>query len=122
MSNKGPSCEGCVRPDLALGVAGNSQLPLADVGTLPLELLVAGAPLGDACLELAAGDLPYVEGRRLLAGNSEIGEFRSLTVSAYASCGERTTVSASVGAQLLVEGKGLLVAPVGDADLALRLC
>ena len=97
MGSKGLPCEGCVGTDRALGVAGNSQLPFADEDNLPLEPLV-GAPLGDACLNPAAGDLPYVEGRRLLAGSSEIGEFGSLTVAAYASCGERTTVSASVGA------------------------
>ena len=35
--------------------------------------------------------------------------------------GDRTGVSTSVGAQLLEEGCGLLIAPEGDADLAFLL-
>ena len=63
VGSTGLSCEGCVGADRALGVAGISQLQFADEGNLPLELLAAGAPLGEACLELADGDLPYAEGR-----------------------------------------------------------
>ena len=90
--------EGRVGADLALGVAGISQLPFVDGGLPSAGLLAMGAPRGDARLVLADGDLPYAEGRELLAGNSEIGESTSRTVAAYAAKGERTTVSTSVGA------------------------
>ena len=63
VGNKGLSCGGRVGADRALGVAGISQLPFKDEGNLPLELLAAGAPRGDACLEFADGDLPCAEGR-----------------------------------------------------------
>ena len=63
VGNRGLSWEGRVGADLALGVAGISQLPFVDKGPLPLGLLAVGAPRGDARLELAGGDLPYAEGR-----------------------------------------------------------
>ena len=63
VGKRGLSWQGRVGADLALGVAGTSQLPFADEGPLPLGLLAAGAPRGDACLEFAVGDLPYAEGR-----------------------------------------------------------
>ena len=87
-----------VGADLALGVAGISQLPFVDGGLPSAGLLAMGAPRGDARLMLADGDLPYAGVRELPNGNSEIGEFTSRTVAANASNGERTGVSTSVGA------------------------
>ena len=68
-------------PDLALGVVGNSQIKFADEDAPALALL--GVPLGDACLELAAGELPCVEGRRLFAGFCGEDLSSSLTVAAF---------------------------------------
>ena len=98
VGNRGLSWEGRVGADLALGVAGISQLPFVDKCPLPLGLLAMGAPRGDARLTLADGDLPYTGVRELPVGNSEIGEFTSRTVAANGSHGERTGVSTSVGA------------------------
>ena len=57
--------EGRVGADLALGVAGVSQLPFVDGGLPSAGLLAMGAPRGDARLMLADGDLPYAGGREL---------------------------------------------------------
>ena len=74
--------EGKVGADLALGVAGISQLPFVDGGLPSAGLLAMGAPRGETCLVLAGGDLPYPEDLELLTGTSRIGEFGSRNVSA----------------------------------------
>ena len=82
IGSRGLSWEGRVGADLALGVAGISQLPFVDTGLPSAGLLAKGAPRGDACLTLADDDLPYPEDLELLTGTSRIGEFGSSNVSA----------------------------------------
>ena len=74
--------EGRVGADLALGVAGISQLPFVDKGLPSAGLLAMGAPRGETCLILADGDLPYPEDLELLTGTSRTGELISRSVSA----------------------------------------